>query len=288
MLESKVLHEHVNVSSLSPVQTSVQRLDVLRRSITDDLRFDGMNTCHFPLGLHQFLSRPCEHEIVTVCQTRYSIFLLVKQVLRAESKLESLVLDILLPITFPIAGRVPCSVHALLHQSHFSSVGAHSVLHWQSYQHSSLAFAWKYARDTSMCMIENISSWFAAIDIVAFNASNGGLPAYRSGRSLTPFFSTTSFSSTFSYTPRSRKYFSSSSRASRTACHGSSLPVVSSKHMKSCSCSSSRVCQHRVLFMIAFHETSYDWFAHSLFALTHRFVDISNSPNSNFLFHPSR
>ena len=52
---------------------------VLRRSITDDLRFDGI----------------------------------VKQVLRAESKLESPFLDILMPITFPIAGRVPCSVNAV-------------------------------------------------------------------------------------------------------------------------------------------------------------------------------
>ena len=143
---SKVLHEHVNVSALTlinnssllPVRPPVQHLDVLRRSITDDLRFDGINTCHFPFDLHQFLCRPCEHEIVTVCQTRYSIFLVVKQVLRAGSKLESPVLDILMPITFPIAGRVPRSVHALLHQSHFPSVGAQSVLHWQSCQHWSL------------------------------------------------------------------------------------------------------------------------------------------------------
>ena len=45
------------------------------------------------------------------------------------------------------------------------------------------ALAWKYARDTSMCMVENVSLWIAAIDIMAFSASNGGVPAYKSGRS---------------------------------------------------------------------------------------------------------
>ena len=52
MLESEVFHEHFDMSgimlkdnsSLAPVQAPVQRLDVLRRSMTDDLRFDGINT----------------------------------------------------------------------------------------------------------------------------------------------------------------------------------------------------------------------------------------------------
>ena len=158
VLKPKVFHEYVNVSgivlinnsSLSPVQPPVKRLYVLRRFITDDLRFDGI----------------------------------VKQVLRAESKLESPFLDILMPITFPIAGPVPCSVHAVFINRTFpaslpilSSTGSRiSTGLW--------AFAWKYARDTSMCMIEKASLWFAAIDIIAFNASTGGVAAYRSGRSL--------------------------------------------------------------------------------------------------------
>ena len=41
----------------------------------------------------------------------------------------------------------------------------------------------KYARDTLMCRVENVCLWFAAIEIIPFNASNGGVPAYRSGRS---------------------------------------------------------------------------------------------------------
>ena len=140
------------------------------------------------------------------------------------------------------------------------------------------AFAWKFARDTSMCMIENVFLLFAATDIIAFNASSGGVLAYRSGRSslsnslahirdlicmgspsnalsvsihfvstlVIPYFATACFSSTFSYTPRSRKYFKSSSRAWRTACHSSSFPVISSMHMTSCSWSCLHVCQHRV------------------------------------------
>ena len=49
------------------------------------------------------------------------------KILRA---LKSPVPDVLLPITFPIACRVPRSIHALLQQSYFPSVGAHSVSHW--------------------------------------------------------------------------------------------------------------------------------------------------------------
>ena len=56
VLKSKVLLEHVkvsgivliNISSLFTMQPPAQRLDVLRRSITDDLRFDKINTGHFP------------------------------------------------------------------------------------------------------------------------------------------------------------------------------------------------------------------------------------------------
>ena len=122
-----------------------------------------------------------------------------------------------------------------------------------------------------MCMIGKVSLWFAAIDIMAFSAPNGGVPAYKSGRSsllnslahirdltcigspsnavfvsthfvstgVIPYFSTASFSSTYSHTPMSRKYFSFDSRALRAACQGSSLQVISSKHVTSCSCSSS-------------------------------------------------
>ena len=191
MLESKVLHKHVNVSgimlinnsSLSPVQPTVKRLDVLRRSITDDLRFDGVNTCHLPLELHQFLRRSCEHEIVTVCQTRYSIFLVVKQVLRAEScwnlqfltfscqsRSQLLAVSLVSYMLFFINPTFPASVPIVSPTGNRISSGL-----W--------AFVRKYARDTSMSTIENISLWFAAIDIIAFNASNGGVPAYRSGRS---------------------------------------------------------------------------------------------------------
>ena len=34
-----------------------------------------------------------------------------------------------------------------------------------------------------MCIIGNVCRWFAAIEIVVFKASDGGVPAYRSGRS---------------------------------------------------------------------------------------------------------
>ena len=110
--------------------TSCSTFDALRRPKADDLRFDGIHTRHLPLELHQFLCWPCEHEVVTVCQARHSLLFAVKQIPRAESKLKSPVPDVLLPITFPTAGRVPRSVHALLRQLHFPIVGAHSVLHW--------------------------------------------------------------------------------------------------------------------------------------------------------------
>ena len=237
VLKSKVLYEHVDVSgivlihdsSLLPVQPPVQRLDALRRSITDDLRFDGIDTCHFPLELHQFLCRPCEDEIVTVSQTRYLIFFVMKQILRAESKLKSPVPDVLLPITFPIAGRTfPASVPIL------SSTGSRISTGFR-------AFAWKYARDTLMCMIETVSLWLNANirDLIGTPSNALSVSTHFVSSGVIPYFSTASFSSTFSYTPRSRKYFSSSSRASRTACHGNSLPVMSSKHMTSCSFTSS-------------------------------------------------
>ena len=167
VLKSNVFHKHVSVSgivlmnnsSLSPMQPSVQRFDVLRRSITDDLRFDGINTCHFPLELHQFLCRPCEHEIVTVCQARYSIFFVMQQILRTESELESPVPDVLLPITLPIAGRIPL----------FRTCSSSSIPLFQRRcpfcpplvavsARVSGPFHGKYARDTSMFMIEKV--WF--------------------------------------------------------------------------------------------------------------------------------
>ena len=196
-----------------------------------------------------------------------------------STKSKSPILNVLLPIAFPTAGCVPRSVHALLHQSYFPSVSAILPSTGSRVSTGLWAFAWKYARDTSMCMIENVSFLFAAIDDIAFNASNGRVPVYKSGRSslsnslahirdqicmvsswnalsvsthfvstgVIPCFATASFSSTFSYTPRLSTYFNSSSRALRTACHGSSLPMMSSKHMTSCSCLLPHLPTSRVL-----------------------------------------
>ena len=71
----------------------------------------------------------------------------------------------------------------------------------------------------------------------------------------------------FSHTPRSRRYFNSSSRALRTACHGNSLPVMSSKHMTFVlvpppRLPTSRVfhdCVSRGLFMIDLQDLSSLW-----------------------------
>ena len=63
----------------------------------------------------------------------------VIQILGAEPKLKAPAFDILLPITLPIACSVPCAIHALVPQTNFASIGAHSVFHWQSYQHRSLS-----------------------------------------------------------------------------------------------------------------------------------------------------
>ena len=97
MLKPKVLHKYVNVSgivlmhgsSLSPMQPPVQRFDALRRTIADDLRSDGIHARQLPLEVHQFLCWPYEHEVVTGGQTRHSVLFVVKQILRAESKLKS-------------------------------------------------------------------------------------------------------------------------------------------------------------------------------------------------------
>ena len=90
-------------------------------------------------------------------------------------------------------------------------------------------------------------------DIVAFSTSNGEIPAHKfGGTSLSN--SHTSVSTLFpcplelfrilpllfhQLNTLPRKYFNPSSRALRTACNGNSLPVMSSKHVASCSCSSS-------------------------------------------------
>ena len=98
---------------------------------------------------------------------------------------------------------------------------------------------------------------------MAFRASSGRVPAYKSGLSpllnslttirericigspssalsvsthfvsivVTLYVITTACSSTFSHTPSSRRYFNSSSRACCSACHCSSLPVMTSKHL---------------------------------------------------------
>ena len=83
MLKPKVLHKHINVSGimlihgpfLSPVQPPVQRLDALRRSVADDLRFDGVYIRHLVFKFRQSLCWSCEYELVTVCQPGNSIFL---------------------------------------------------------------------------------------------------------------------------------------------------------------------------------------------------------------------
>ena len=152
-----------------------------------------------------------------------------------------------------------------------------------------------YARDASMCMTENVSLWSAAIEIVAFNASKGRVPASRSGRSsllnplatirdlictgppsyalsvsnihvstgLTWYCATASRSSTFSHTQKSRKYFNTCSRALRTSCEGNSLPVTSSMHITYCyysSISANNACFSRLRlakpFMIDLHNFS--------------------------------
>ena len=128
----------------------------------------------------------------------------MKQILRAESQLESPFLDTL------------CSTGL-----------------W--------AFAWKYARDTLMCTIEKRYFTVRCDRYNCFHASNGGVPAYWSGRSslltslaqsrdlicigspsnalsvsthfvstgVIPYFATASLSLSFSYTLRSRRYFNS-------------------------------------------------------------------------------
>ena len=72
MLKSKVLYEHVDVSGImlinnssrSSVQPPVLRLDALRRSMTDDLHFDGhlsfsSRTPVFFFGQVSAKSSPC-------------------------------------------------------------------------------------------------------------------------------------------------------------------------------------------------------------------------------------
>ena len=102
----------------------------------------------------------------------------------------------------------------------------------------------------------------AAKEIITFNASNGRVPACRSGRSQllnshatirdlmcmgsysNAVFASVHFESTggtsysaialrssaFTYTPTSCKYFHSCSRAWRTSDHGNALPVMSTMH----------------------------------------------------------
>ena len=162
-------------------------------------------------------------------------------------------------VRLPIACCVLCAVHTFS-TDQLSALAPILSSTGRRTSTSLWALAWKDARDTSMCMIENVCLWFAAIELKALDASNGGVPAYRSGRSslsnslgtirdfdlhglcpssnlfvstdfesawVTWYFAMASRSSTFSCTPRSRKYLNSCSRAWRTSCHGNSLPVTS-------------------------------------------------------------
>ena len=54
---------------------------------------------------------------------------------------------------------------------------------------------------------------------------------------VTQYRAMASRSSTFSYTPRARKYFNSCSRVWRTVCHDNSAPMTSSVHGTRWSCS---------------------------------------------------
>ena len=154
---------------------------------------------------------------------------------------------------------------------------------------------------------------------VAFNASNGGCPACRSGRSsllnslatirdlicmgfpqialfvsihfgatgVTWYCATASRSSTISYTPRSRTYFDSCSRAWRTSCHGDSLPVTSWVFFSS-------LCQCRVFLTIASCEGLDGRLSQLLFVLIFlllvsfglfRFSNFSNTSNCDSIHH---
>ena len=173
---------------------------------------------------------------------------MMKQILRAEPKLKAPAFDVLLPITLPIAGCFLCAYMLFFIRPIFPASAPILSSTGNRISTGLWAFAWKCARDTSMCMIDKVSVWFAAIDSMAFNASKRKVPAWAPKKMIClcpPHFVSTgvilycaSFSSILSYTPRSRRYFNSSSRALRNACHSSSLPVMSSKYMTSCSFSS--------------------------------------------------
>ena len=166
----------INNSSLSPVQTPVQRLHVLRRSMTHDLRCDGMNTCHFPLELHQFLCWPCDYEVVTLSNP-------ILHLLHGETDSSSCV-QVGISIFDSCQSR-----SQLLAASLFRTCSSSSIPLFQRPCPFCLPLAVVSvlisgpSRGRSTCMIENVSLWFAAIDIIAFDASNGGVPAYKSGRS---------------------------------------------------------------------------------------------------------
>ena len=64
-----------------PSAISPRRFHALRCPKADYLRFDWMHTRHLPLEPHQFLCWPCEHEVVTVCQTDTWFFFVVNLIL---------------------------------------------------------------------------------------------------------------------------------------------------------------------------------------------------------------
>ena len=82
-------------------------------------------------------------------------------------------------------------------------------------------------------LVPQIVSWYACSPSIALSVSTHFVST-----GVTWYCAIASRSWTFSYTPRSRRYFNPCSRALRTACHGNSLLVTSSMHMTSCSSSS--------------------------------------------------
>ena len=210
--------------------------------------FKGSSSVSRSVGPVSTKSSPCVIETV-----------LTKQILRAEPMLRTPAFDMLLPITLPTAGCVPCAIHTRLQQTNFTSRRSVCPPTGHRTTASLLSFCHECMHVTHrMCMTENVSLWFAAIEIMAFHASNGRVHACRSGRSLLPnslatirdmigmgslkcFVCVNPLRDDWSdlvlcngFTFISRKYFNSCSRALCSSCHGNSLLVTSSMHVTCC------------------------------------------------------
>ena len=77
--------------------------------MTDDFCIDGMYTPHLALKLFQPCCRSREHEVITVsssCHHRNLALLMMEQILGAESETKAPSLDMLFPVTPPIARSV--------------------------------------------------------------------------------------------------------------------------------------------------------------------------------------